>query len=359
VSMKGGGWLDKYGEGKEKKKKANFLTDQGPDFKGPVEEVDNSALQLLVRNKEPEKRKLPQSGVVIDKRTNQAYFTGTKGQTGSFPVLTGSNYSGENAMGTLKDLEKHPERRATPTGYYQLENPGHWIGAHDAAEYNNKIRHLTPIPAHGLPKPKAQSIAFHRTYGEGFDKGEFNRRESLYKCPPGSRYTSYGCVNMQEESYDLISDALPTKDTALVLDSKYPADLDLLRKMEARMKKFGGDIPEYATGGPSPEKALEMLQDGEVYGRPLTERQIELFSMIAGVDTDDEGNIIDAENIEDEYDDDLYRRGGQKRKMPRRRTSKNIQSSLNKLLARNYTLFGDGRNALFDPNAKGWLDKYK
>lgn len=40
-------------------------------------------------------------------------------------------------------------------------------------------------------------------------------------------------------------------------------------------------------------------------------------------------------------------------------TSKNIKTSVNKLMLRNETLFGDRGKKIYHPDAKGWLDKYK
>lgn len=45
----------------------------------------------------------------------------------------------------------------------------------------------------------------------------------------------------------------------------------------------------FASGGPSPEKAKEMLRDGSVYGHPLSDKQIEYFSRIAGIETNEDG----------------------------------------------------------------------
>ena len=52
-----------------------------------------------------------------------------------------------------------------------------------------------------------------------------------------------------------------------------------------------------------------------------------------------------------------FRRGGQKGL--KKFTSKNIKTSVNKLMLRNETLFGEPGKKIYDPNAKGWLDKYK
>lgn len=47
------------------------------------------------------------------------------------------------------------------------------------------------------------------------------------------------------------------------------------------------ELPSFSIGGPSPEKALEFLQAGYIFGKPLTERQRQFFMEIAGVNEDD------------------------------------------------------------------------
>ena len=65
---------------------------------------------------------------------------------------------------------------------------------------------------------------------------------------------------------------------------------------------------------------------------------------------------------------DEYKKGGQKLSNDKGKnydTSKNIQSSINQLLTRNYDLFGPGGKHLYNPNSKnkrpkrGWLDNLK
>ncbi len=71
----------------------------------------------------------------------------------------------------------------------------------------------------------------------------------------------------------------------------------------------------------------------------------------------------------DTYDDE-YKRGGSytphnlKKKSRKYGTSKNIQSSINKIFARNYDLFGSSGKGFYDPKSKykeggGWLDTYQ
>lgn len=265
---------------------------QGPD-PGPPKLVD--------------KRKLPKSGVVVDKRTNQAYYAGDKGQTGTFPVLTGQNPNMNTNPHSLDYLSKHPEARGTPLGYYIMNRAGASMPKFVAKEYENRVRNIDGIPAFGFPAPTAADLAAHWTFGKHEDPKEYARREKLYQCPPGKRWTSYGCVNMQASSFDAMNEAIPDPDTLMVLDSKYAADQALLKEMQSRMKEDGGE------------------------------------SWV--------------------YNDDFYRMGGFNRTRLKRekrpKTSKNIATSINFLQQRNEMIFGPSGRHLYDPNTKGWLDKYK
>jgi len=260
----------------------------------------------------PDMRQIPQSGMVVDKRTNQAYYFGDKGKTGNFPVLTGQKPNVNDNTHNLDYLSKHPETRGTPTGYYIMNTPGAAMHPSISKEYDGKVRNLNPISAFGIPAPKSKDIAAHWTYGFHDDPKEYKRREKLYDCPPGSRWTTYGCVNMQSSSFDALKKAIPTADTMMVIDSKNYADKILLDKAKGRMSK---------------------KQDG---------------------------------GSSDFEEEDDYRYGGQ-RKLPGKRTSKNIATSLNFLQLRNHTIFGPGgKHNIYDPSSKfeeggsnNWLEKYK
>jgi len=261
-----------------------------------------------------DKRKLPQSGVVVDKRTNQAYYVGDKGETGTFPVLTGQNSEGNVNVKGIGYSEEHPEVRTTPTGYYRLPKQLSTPSADNMDHYKGKIRFMMPIPAFGVPAPQASDLAFHRTYNEPGDPKVFKNREKKYSCGPGQRWGSYGCINAQDSSYDALNKAIPNADTLMVIDSKYAADQALLKQMQERMKELGGST-EF-----------------------------------------------------EEMDD--YRRGGSTNPLmlprsKRSKTSKNIRSSINKIFLRNYTIFGPGGKNIYDHKSKfeeggsNWLEKYK
>ena len=123
-------------------------------------------------------------------------------------------------------------------------------------------------------------------------------------------------------------------------------------KKATGMKKNGGWLDKYAGGGsPSVEKAKAMLEDGTAHGHPLTQKQRDFFK-----------SLIPEEEQEDFEE---YKRGGTKylRALNRNKTSRNIKTSINFLMARNFDIYGLAGARFYDPNAKfetgGWLDKYK
>lgn len=141
---------------------------------------------------------------------------------------------------------------------------------------------------------------------------------------------------------------------------------------------FGGDISiapinhqnigktkwldkQQSGGQPDVEKARAFLDEGSIYGHPLSSAQIDYFTRIAGP-IDEEGEFEDVEDLDEEAMAEM-RRGGvsplQRKRSARSRTSKNIKTSVNKLMMRNQDLFGPSGRNVYDPNAKGWLDKYK
>ena len=170
--------------------------------------------------------------------------------------------------------------------------------------YAGMMRDVEPIPAYGVPAPKSKDLGFHLTYMDPFNPAVYKNRDSLYRGKESDRNASYGCVNCERESYEAFNKAIPKTDTMMVIDSKNHADKLLLEQAKNRMKT-----------------------------KPLME----------------EGGWLD--EIEE------FRRGGQKGLS--KFTSKNIKTSVNKLLLRNETLFGERGRKIYHPDAKGWLDKYK
>jgi len=271
---------------------------KAPLIKLPSKKEQKNAPKVNTDNISVNGKKLPSSGVVIDKRGNQAYYFGDQGQTGTFPVLTGKNPNRNANVFSMEDLESNPMLRNTPTGYYIMDVPEVDKASTKAnkdyynylmKDYAGKVRNLNPISAFGVPAPIAADLGFHRSYSSNAanpNDAEYKRREALYSKDPKMRCTSFGCVNAQDASYDEIYKAFPTRDTLLVLDPNNADDLRLLeiakRKIESKEKggayyggpirpyAYGGDVSEYCWGGGLPGGANEMpemLEGG--YNSPM------------------------------------------------------------------------------------------
>lgn len=227
---------------------------------------------------------LPKTGIVVDKRTNTAYYVGDKGQKGSFPVLTGKNVNlNENLYG-MNTLEKHPELRNTPVGNYLIDRS--FIEKYPNAkpphnlmhEYKGKLRHILPIPAYGQSAPLALNLALHRVYADNafnlYDPEYVRRMAKLQSTNPKDRAQSFGCINCTESDYDIINKTFPTADTLQVIDSKRINDLIKLNLMKKRIgiKKLGGvatadQFFDYGMSAAGPLIAPEMwYQDGGQFG---------------------------------------------------------------------------------------------
>jgi asparagine N-glycosylation enzyme membrane subunit Stt3 len=117
--------------------------------------------------------------------------------------------------------------------------------------------------------------------------------------------------------------------------------------------KGGGWLDKYAGGGsPSPDKAKAMLEDGTAHGHALTQKQIDFFKTLI-------------KNDDEDADVEEYRLGGSRylKTLSRNKTSRNIKTSLNFIMARNFDIYGKAGKRFYDPNEKfetgGWLDQYK
>jgi len=279
---KDGGWLDTMQEGGSK----------NPEWYNG---------KLATGSKYPlppaDKRRIPQSGMVVDKRTNQAYYFGYKGETGNFPVLTGKNPDGNINTYSLSDLKENSKLRNTPTGYYTINKESTYKSPDMLQHYAGMMRDVEPIPAFGVPAPKSKDLGFHLTYMDPFNPAVYKNRDSLYRGKEYDRNASYGCVNCEKESYEAFNKAVPKTDTMMVLDSKNYADRILLEQAKSRMKT-----------------------------KPLME----------------DGGWLD--EVEE------FRRGGQKGL--KKFTSKNIQSSVNDIMMRNVTLFGPAGKKRYKPGLK-------
>jgi hypothetical protein len=220
---------------------------------GGIQRFDNGGIKKEVRsttdntnvakpyfpnpdNTNMDPRKIPQSGMVVDKRTNQAYYFGDDGDTGTFPVLTAKNPEANKNTYSLSQLTKNSNLRSTPKGYYMVEKESKYKSKDDMQHYKGLMRSLNPIEAYGESKPRASDLALHLTFTDPGNPKVFKNREHLYNQTPQKRYASYGCVNCQESSYRAFNKAVPESDTLMMLDSKDPKDLRLLKQAQGRIK---------------------------------------------------------------------------------------------------------------------------
>jgi hypothetical protein len=220
---------------------------------GGIQRFDNGGIKKEVRsttdntnvakpyfpnpdNTNMDPRKIPQSGMVVDKRTNQAYYFGDDGDTGTFPVLTAKNPEANKNTYSLSQLAKNSNLRSTPKGYYMVEKESKYKSKDNMQHYKGLMRSLNPIEAYGESKPKASDLALHLTFTDPGNPKVFKNREHLYNQTPQKRYASYGCVNCQEPSYRAFNKAVPESDTLMMLDSNDPKDLRLLKQAQSRIK---------------------------------------------------------------------------------------------------------------------------
>jgi hypothetical protein len=168
-----------------------------------------------------------ESGVIVDKNTNEAYVIKGNKLVKQFPVLTGQSRDGENRNDRgVNYLEAHPEQRVTPTGTYNMRP--------DKNIYGEPGFDLDPISAYGYPAAQAKSIAEHVTY-----PGDYARRNPLYSQSGENRTASYGCINCKKPDINALTNKyFPQGDTTMVIDSRNQMDKNVLKNLG--IKENGG-----------------------------------------------------------------------------------------------------------------------
>ena len=170
----------------------------------------------------PENRNL-ESGVIVDKNTNNAYILKGNKIIKSFPVLTGQARDVNINERGVKYTETHPETRATPTGSYFM-NPSKDI-------YGEPGFNLNPISAFNDPAPRARALAEHITYNP-------SERDKYYDLPGEQRNKSHGCVNCKKPEINQLTSMFPKGDTTMVIDTRNLLDKALLSNLSK--KEDGG-----------------------------------------------------------------------------------------------------------------------
>lgn len=207
--------------------------------RAPVEDkpLPRKSSLMLRQSKEPlpanfKNEQNLQSGVVVDKRANQAYIIENGKVRRSFPVLTGQNPEGTSNPYSVAELENNPAGRATPTGAFQMQPRADIYGAPGF--------HINPIAAFGDPAAASKAVAIHNTYDPAV-------RNKYYAMAPDQRYRSYGCINCKKPDIMDLNRTFPQGDTLMVLDPvKNAKDRRYLQKLKNSRQE--GGLIEYAEG---------------------------------------------------------------------------------------------------------------
>lgn len=164
-----------------------------------------------------------ESGVIVDKRTGQAYTIKDKKVAYNFPVLTGQNVESNENLKSLPSQMTYVDK-ATPIGSYIMNNN---ISTINKDSYKGLIKNLSPVPAYGMSAPLAKSLAIHQTYNPEV-------RNALYNTI--NPYASYGCVNCKPEDIKKLIGDFPQSDTMRVIDSKMPEGREILDQYNIKPK---------------------------------------------------------------------------------------------------------------------------
>lgn len=224
--------------------------------------------------KEADQRAIPQTGVIVDKRSGEAVVLGPAGAT-TFPVLTGRNVEGNINPYLPKDLTF--EYMSTPTGYYMLGDRSARGGKMKKDEFAGNVgMWMNPIPAYDVPAPVANYVAMHGTYDPAV-------REPLYNAPAEQRNVSMGCVNCGPTDFQHMMGTLGGPDTLMVVDSKRPEDSRLFnqakQQAEFRMdprnnysvvatEPRGYTTTGYEYGGQTLQDVYQMMKRGGLNYNP-------------------------------------------------------------------------------------------
>ena len=235
----------------------------------------------------PENRNL-ESGVIVDKNTNNAYVLQGNKIVNSFPVLTGQARD-SNINEGYNYVENHPEGRATPTGSYMM-NPA-------ANLYGEPGFRLNPIAAFDQSAPRARNLAEHITYNP-------SERDKYYDMPGDKRNRSHGCVNCRKSDISQLTSMFPKGDTTMVIDTRNALDQNFLSNIP--QKEHGGWVshdwqPQVITqfGG---YDMKDLLKDDETmntlragghlsYYTPPSEEAMQTYAMGGDVQVDGRGEL--------------------------------------------------------------------
>lgn len=226
-----------------------------------------------------------ESGVIVDKRKNQAYVVKNGKVQKQFPVITGKNQDMNSNPYSVEYLDKHPELRNTPMGAYFM-NPRADI--YGAPGYD-----MNPLFFDGTT-PNAANLAMHVTYDPSY-RNQFYGTEQANK--------SYGCINCRKPDLAYVTQQFPKGDTVMVIDSKKGQSLkkmgikqagggcdDCNKKNMKKIKQTGGLV--FYQGANTKKGAITPTGQSNAFANSgMTEEQVYELANKYGFRTDSNINF--------------------------------------------------------------------
>jgi lipoprotein-anchoring transpeptidase ErfK/SrfK len=160
-----------------------------------------------------------ESGVVVDKRQNQAHVLQNGKVVKSFPVLTGKNPEGASNNFPFSEVNDD-KLKVTPNGNFLLRPNNNIYGAKG---FN--VENINEFDKKYFP---TKGVAMHTTYDPA-------KRNKFYNMSPEQRYQSYGCINCRPEDINFLTNQFPKGDTLMVLDPlKNKKDAQFLKNLKRK-----------------------------------------------------------------------------------------------------------------------------
>jgi len=181
------------------------------------------------------------SGIVVDKQSNQAFIIKNHKVVHSFPVLTGSNPQDNPNLFSVDELEANKIGRTTPAGVYDISPNSSIYGKRGFDLYNPDL---------------IKNVKIHTIY-----PGDYAARmQGLLSSDPEERRMSYGCINAQDCDIEQEYKYFPQGGKQLLHVLPVNQSKSINDYMTLPSQKYGGWLNEYQDGGDvSDQSTLEKV----------------------------------------------------------------------------------------------------
>jgi len=181
------------------------------------------------------------SGIVVDKQSNQAFIIKNHKVVHSFPVLTGSNPQDNPNLFSVDELEANKIGRTTPAGVYDISPNSSIYGKRGFDLYNPDL---------------IKNVKIHTIYPGNYAA----RMQGLLSSDPEERRMSYGCINAQDCDIDQEYKYFPQGGRQLLHVLPVNQSKSINDYMTLPSQKYGGWLNEYQDGGWSPDQQASVSQ---------------------------------------------------------------------------------------------------